>query len=393
MSRVTGAPLQSERVQLEQILNQYRPGTTLNSTMSHLVDDPAAHEDFVTCIQHDISILSTRSQQCGSYECSTTQKALVILMNKERNLVAAANLYAEEILGFSGVPGDAEGLKAQIKAKKVIIEGMYPSLKDRTPNNGILLIVTGLSLLAIPRSAPMAVAPLPQNDVSSSADQVPQNPQECDDPKFARLWGLYIIAKEQLAAIPETEIRSYANAAKFLRDTIENCIDYLIAKHHSPSTYRSRVCGSEAQMNPDRKLLGDLQIAFKEAKEAADIAYDRPRRFEEMRISRSQLYRMGPTYRDTVSDTLNQKPNSGRAGPCSTNMGRYEVKNARSYQSDPRQPWQDLRRSASPKGRRGHRDAQYGHRVVSGRLGKNVEHGDEFERFPFRECDSYKPSY
>ena len=157
---------QPERVQLERILNHYRSATTLNSTMSLMVDNPEAHENFVSCLQHDVSILLNRSQDMGNHECSTSQKALVILMNKEHNIVAAANLYAEEILGFSAVPSDAESLKAQTKARKDIVESMFRSLGEGLANEfhladscrseppcGSILSTTGFHTVATERNS------------------------------------------------------------------------------------------------------------------------------------------------------------------------------------------------------------------------------------------------
>ena len=97
--------------------------------------------------------------------------------------------------------------------------------------------------------------------------ELPSQLQETD-PKLYRLWNLCQSAKKDFLSTPESEWRAHTSSAKFLRDTAENCINYLESKQH-PNQDRADVVSSSGTDNA-APVLNELRIIVTVAKDAAE---------------------------------------------------------------------------------------------------------------------------
>lgn len=92
-----------------------------------------------------------------------------------------------------------------------------------------------------------------------------------NDPKLHRLWNLYQTAKEDFLSTTESEWPSHTAAAKFLRDTSENCINYIQSKQHLNEDRHNRSnAASASEADYAGKMLNELRITVEVAKDAAE---------------------------------------------------------------------------------------------------------------------------
>ena len=107
-------------------------------------------------------------------------------------------------------------------------------------------------------------------DTSGKAAPQPKPADLCHDPKLERLWELYLSARRDFYK-EGTDCFRRTTAAKFLRDTIENCIDYIEAKNLS-TLERSPYQGpARAKLSgPDQGKLLELRTNLQRAIRAAE---------------------------------------------------------------------------------------------------------------------------
>lgn len=119
------------------------------------------------------------------------------------------------------------------------------------------------------------------NQLESLNLKIPYKLQD-NDPKLHRLWNLYQSAKGDFLSINESEWPSHTSSAKFLRDTAENCINYIQSnqllnedrRHHTNDA-------SASEADWAGKMLNELRITVAVAKDAAEKGCGgRKRRFD-----------------------------------------------------------------------------------------------------------------
>lgn len=73
------------------------------------------------------------------------------------------------------------------------------------------------------------------------------------DPKLQRLWSLFLEARTDFNLEHNDNFRR-TTAAKFLRDTIENCLSYISSYSHSAGNYSEEATGRETLLKDTLKL-------------------------------------------------------------------------------------------------------------------------------------------
>lgn len=73
------------------------------------------------------------------------------------------------------------------------------------------------------------------------------------DPKLQRLWSLFLEARTEFN-LEHTDNFQRTTAAKFLRDTIENCLSYISSYPFSADNYLGEATGREALLKDTLKL-------------------------------------------------------------------------------------------------------------------------------------------
>ena len=202
----------------------------------------------------------------------------------------------------------------------------------------------------------------------------PENLHE-DDPKLLRLESLCDRAKQDFKASGFARYEK-ANAAKFLRDTVENTINYIKSTKLADSDQ-----GWSGNQPFYREKLRSLEQTFEQAAIAAQNAHrGEPRRFERSLVNSIPVH----SAQQRVS-----KPNATESRQSSLRLGQYEVCGA----SSPLPPvalsyGSGSRRSASPREmranrheyfeyQRGRRGDHYGHHECKE---QKISHGDVSER-------------
>ena len=162
------------------------------------------------------------------------------------------------------------------------------------------------------------------------------------DSKFGRLWNLYKTAKDDYRKTRKTTI-GRTEAAKFLRDTTENCVLYIEAKQHAPNdqTY-------------EEPKLRELRVTLKEAiGEAEKGSGGKRRRFDEdwAHIPTAPKQMRGDDPKELM-ESLNPnqntfKPPAKTLPPPRGSYGRLRTAPMSRYHEQ-RQAQINRRRSASP---------------------------------------------
>lgn len=243
------------------------------------------------------------------------------------------------------------------------------------------------------------------------------NEPSSDDPKLKRLFVMYHEAKKDFDTTAETRV-DRTNAAKFLRDTIENCLEYIASKQYPMSIQRLVFSSSEVPHNSE--WLVELRNTLAETTAVAEQGLGgKKRRFDEDWHSVPQkALKMKPTTEGTGPNSIATKT-SVYSAPMPTRQAfeqstgsfpvtRYhpaltqQAINAPREQRAPRKvrfaPYvvnyhqhraetSERRRSISPRQFHVHHAEQSLHHKRGGST-------DIRERRPFRGvADTYRPSY
>ena len=100
LTKMTSKP--SPRAMLFGLVEHYSAQTEYNPLLSQTLNTDELHNMFWTSLDHDIQLISRRSQDLNDHEINLVQKGLHML-HSEGKLVPAANLYIELILGVGPV--------------------------------------------------------------------------------------------------------------------------------------------------------------------------------------------------------------------------------------------------------------------------------------------------
>lgn len=291
-----------------------------------------------------------------------------------------------------------------------------------------------------PRFAKAPDATSPQDtdffviDTSGKAAPQPKPASLSDDPKLDRLWELYQAARQEFMK-SRTDCFRRTTDAKFLRDTAENCINYVEASKSAVPPHDLADTSPHPKHNSlDPEKLQELRATLEEAIKVAEKGSGgKKRRFDHDEIDAPRNpKKMTPTPR--INDSASSKPYdltkdnlkfpndkhgsknpynppgmvhmlplrplvkknpSGPATvtPLSSPVFREPQDNAPMWIGARRASFYDPPRSPSPR-ESGLRYRTYGgyRRPYGGGYGSQGRR-NECRRLPFRQGDCYRPSY
>ena len=84
------------------LVEHYRDQTEYNPLLSRIFNNSELSDMFWVSLDHDIQLISQRSQDLEDHEISIVQKAFKVLHTEDR-FVPAANIYVELVLGVGPV--------------------------------------------------------------------------------------------------------------------------------------------------------------------------------------------------------------------------------------------------------------------------------------------------
>lgn len=289
-------PRSTKEARLLNMLSYYRPIEILHSTVEEMCTSSVFNEHFQKILQHDLRTIKRRSQDLDDHEISLAQKAFVILMD-EGDHIAGIEIYVEEIIGLRDADDEdrMQILKSSVKTKDLIVmstqhskteshsnqeprsppfHGYSSSVRARNERQASEeLFVSEGSQHENPGEQQQHQNMAPGAAEDQSVTDIPGDrglmyPEQ--DPKFERLWTLYKTANDEYCKTRKNSMNR-TRAAKFLRDTTENCIFYIEDKQTA----------SRSQMH-DKSKLGELRAALENSiKEVEKGSGGRKRRFDD----------------------------------------------------------------------------------------------------------------
>ena len=159
-----------------------------------------------------------------------------------------------------------------------------------------------------------------------------------NDTKFLRLMEVYKEARSEFDTTPPKSL-DRTNAAKFLRDTIENCQSYLKTKYDASQVNAIASDTSHVEVPLDIETVTEMERFLKKASEIAEKGSGgKKRRFDKERNNEIAIPATYPeqSVRVTVSANAAATPREHREKNC---LGRYSVV----YQNGYGHPPQDTR--------------------------------------------------
>lgn len=300
---------------VKKLLQEYRSIEILHPLLQKLFESSAQKALFASIAQQDYDKLMARSQDLADHQINAYEKAFCLLMEKEDDRVGGLEIYVEKVLGIRStstkVVGcgtkeksgdlheDEELLVKAIAIRALLADGTFhnPCQAHLSPKPNPLFSV---SITATkhqqktdehPPTMPSPILP-PKVPTNTPTAIESATKSEIADPKLMKLYRTYqsaladfrslsadprttISTVTTLSASSDTALTRRTKSAKFLRDTTENCLQYLMrARAKTPSGMAGEAAG-EARMVTE--LTETLAVAKQVAEEGSG---GRKRRFD-----------------------------------------------------------------------------------------------------------------
>ncbi|KAK6381596.1 hypothetical protein LTS17_004655 [Exophiala oligosperma] len=174
-------------------------------------------QDFLELLERQVNLIKTRSAVLKHNRITIYDKALLNLTRSGRDLdePAAIVVFCEEYLGIS-------------------IGAAHEPAADVTNALGRAIELRSAVIRDAPdRATSYQRSPAPEPEQPAMLDER-QTHMQVVDAQVTRLWQVYEQAKADFYAVPNREGQELTDAAKFLRDTAENALQYLADKGVDP---------------------------------------------------------------------------------------------------------------------------------------------------------------
>ncbi|KAN0079066.1 hypothetical protein V8E54_005579 [Elaphomyces granulatus] len=241
--------------QVERLASKYKRIGATHPMLQEILKKPEKFSSIWDVINRQLSLIKSRSQAFEDGEITVYDKALLVLSDNGNNVKnhGALNLYLEE---FIGIAQDSEFQKMNDAFNwHVALKGFFVKVSqynEETPSFG------GKGEKIMPDSNGLH---LEEADKDRSSDSVITTSA---DEKVARIISIYLRAKDDYFSLDDSNITEKLRAARFLRDTAENSLNYLHALDCM-----------------EHGLVPELEEIFEQAKnKATQLSGGRKRRFE-----------------------------------------------------------------------------------------------------------------
>lgn len=131
MSRImnveTEALTGSEDAKFIDLLSYYRKTVRTHRIVYDLCQSDQHKQLFKKCLNHELLVIKSRSQNLRDHEISVYQKAFATLMSHQENPRGGIALYAEEILGLGFVEAAEKTgvLRQAIETRHLVMESTH----------------------------------------------------------------------------------------------------------------------------------------------------------------------------------------------------------------------------------------------------------------------------
>ncbi|OJD21710.1 hypothetical protein ACJ73_06948 [Blastomyces percursus] len=229
-------------------------------SVKHMLSEFVKNSDFFRLLyevfEHHMSLIRSRSQAWGDGQITIYDKALLELADKsaETCCMGAIQLFLDQVMGMEGA--EAADLEALV-IKHVAVRSLLLNVTHTDGQEAADPIPAILKKGAIHGSAP--------GQTHKDKNGPRNNAKELKTIKdsLSRILSTFSNAQREYKVIPDSDVVAKSRAAKFLRDTAENALNYLHAR----------------KMKHD--MVPTLEAAFQMAKEKAiALSGGRKRPFE-----------------------------------------------------------------------------------------------------------------
>ncbi|KAL8633750.1 hypothetical protein Q9189_000486 [Teloschistes chrysophthalmus] len=239
-----------------EIVKEYHSIKTIHPAVKALEQPPAEYQMLKTVMTNQYKLMLGRSRNIADCEITVFEAAFMVLMQDAKAHHGALYLFVEEILGLKLVaqPQKQEVLKEALKIHSLLLNLAASTVDQHTSTTHPMPSKEASSTYNRPdgygygkttvlESNPSM--PRHTNDVRTSAKErtssstadfdrelgfndkaKPDLASYMDNPRLSKLFNLYENAKKEFqTSNPSSD--EYLKVTKFLRDTAENCIQYL----------------------------------------------------------------------------------------------------------------------------------------------------------------------
>ncbi|KAL8659391.1 MAG: hypothetical protein Q9202_007140 [Teloschistes flavicans] len=236
-----------------EIVKKYMSIKTVHPAVTALQQSPSEYRMLQAVISHQYKLLLGRSQNIADCEITVFEAAFIVLMQQGHTHRAALSLFVEELLGLKQVsqpqkkearptstkemssaykPSERHGKATMMDSIHASVAHLDPPLAHQvtTPSQSVEEEDTIRNIHELQRGAEKSISP--PNTAGSDRElglndrANPEPTSHMDNPRLAKIFSLYHNAKKEFqTSDPSSE--GHLGTTKFLRDTAENCIQYL----------------------------------------------------------------------------------------------------------------------------------------------------------------------
>ncbi|KAK2731973.1 hypothetical protein FQN55_004301 [Onygenales sp. PD_40] len=244
------------------LVQAYQRKTSLSPTVSEFLKDPGLFRLLYEVFEHHLAVIKSRPFPVHDGQVTVYDRALLMLTRRgdgEMYNFGALQLFLDEVMGMRGVKGvDLE----RVIMKNVAIKGLLVKITRSMSEEASIPEPSDESPTATPRSRNNTTtrhSPRTEDGTNSTNTNDHQTVKDC----LARSLVTFSSAQREYNSVTDTDVVAKSRAAKFLRDTAENTLNYLRAR------------------NMDHYMVPELEAAFQMAKEKAiALSGGRKRPFE-----------------------------------------------------------------------------------------------------------------
>ena len=243
--------------QVNSIIHKYGGISEIHPLIKALNKDDKSRLMLVAVIEHEYDFIRTRSQDLDDHEITAAQKAFANLLDDNKD--AAIHIYVEEILGLKITPDTEKAsiIQSSIEIRAALLDGR--SLDISTAQTRSTL--TNHTANSTRQSTPTAASP----EASASTTRAQSPSQDITSAAKLATWVNTLSRLEHHLETGTTEFReaeagtyNQREKAKFVRDTIDNLVDYI-------NTLRTT-----AQLSLGNDFYQDKLVALRELRQEAN---------------------------------------------------------------------------------------------------------------------------
>ncbi|KAH8696457.1 hypothetical protein BGW36DRAFT_451988 [Talaromyces proteolyticus] len=213
--------------EVHELVSKYELIQHPSAALHHIKRDADFYGLFCEIIERQISIIMSRSQAFDDGHVTVYDKCLLALCRNGQYIdsVSGQELYIREFMGID--PNAPEPAVEEIIAKHTWTKGILAKFSQPRTN-----ALTAAEIVAVKTEAVTAIDSSPQNsgpfsDSYIESYEIPNTGNPVINEHIYRLIEVYFEAKYEFYKLKSSDYQENASAAKYLRDSAENALNYI----------------------------------------------------------------------------------------------------------------------------------------------------------------------